>query len=89
MSNVQIYTKSYCPYCISAKHMLKKIGVAFEEIEISTDRALQTEMRERSQRRTVPQIFVGDIHIGGSDDLRVAMKNGQFSEALAKASTVN
>ncbi|ENM5756871.1 TPA: glutaredoxin 3 [Vibrio mimicus] len=83
MPKIEIYTKSYCPYCKAAKQTLNSMGLSYREIEVSTNQALFNEMVNRSQRKTVPQIFVGDVHIGGYDDLVIAIKNGQFKKALA------
>ncbi len=69
MPPVVIYTKSWCPYCSAAKDLLGKKGVTFREIEITGKSDLREEMIKRSGRATVPQIFVGDQHIGGCDDL--------------------
>ncbi len=83
MNNVEIYTKSYCPYCHRAKALLDSKGVSYQEYEISTDRARQQEMAERSARRTVPQIFINGQQIGGSDDLAAAQKSGLLDELLS------
>ncbi|EEY36442.1 glutaredoxin 3 [Vibrio mimicus] len=83
MPKIEIYTKSYCPYCKAAKQTLNSMGLSYREIEVSTSQVLFDEMVNRSQRKTVPQIFVGDVHIGGYDDLVIAIKNGQFKKALA------
>lgn len=69
MPNVVVYSTAICPYCVRAKALLKRKGVDFQEIRIDKDHALMREMMERSQRRTVPQIFVGDHHVGGYDDM--------------------
>ncbi len=69
MPNVVIYTTNICPYCVRAKALLKKKGVTYEERNIERSRALMREMLERSQRRTVPQIFIDDFHVGGYDDM--------------------
>lgn len=69
MPKVTIYTTLICPYCVRAKNLLKKKGVEFEELRIDGSRQLMREMLERSKRRTVPQIFIDDYHIGGYDDL--------------------
>ncbi|WP_415897114.1 glutaredoxin 3 [Neptuniibacter sp. QD72_48] len=68
MPSVEIYTMSYCPYCIAAKRLLKKLGWQFNEIEITGKPKVKTTMVQRTQRRTVPQIFVNNQHIGGFDD---------------------
>lgn len=83
MPKIEIYTKSYCPYCKAAKQTLNSMGLSYREIEVSTSQVLFDEMVNRSQRKTVPQIFVGDVHVGGYDDLVIAIKNGQFKKALA------
>ena len=82
MSNVEIYTKPHCPYCHRAKALLDARHVAYQEFDVSTDSAKLAEMLERSQRRTVPQIFIDGHHIGGSDDLRAADRSGQLDELL-------
>lgn len=70
MPKVEIYTKDYCPYCVKAKQLLDRLGVPYTEIDISHDENLQTQMLERARpRRTVPQIFINDVGIGGCDDL--------------------
>ena len=70
MPHVKIYTTAVCPYCAQAKQVLKARGVAqFEEIRIDTDPAQRDEMVAITGRRTVPQIFIGQTHIGGCDDL--------------------
>lgn len=64
-----IYTTQTCPWCLRAKVLLDKQGIDYREIDVTTDRALQTEMIERTGRQTVPQIFLNEEHIGGFDDL--------------------
>jgi glutaredoxin 3 len=66
---VVMYTKSWCPYCERARALLKAKGVSFEEIDIESNPGQQQEMIRRAGRRTVPQIFIGTRHIGGSDDI--------------------
>lgn len=66
---ITLYTKGYCPYCKRAKALLTAKGVSFHDIEITDNPRLTAEMIERSGRVTVPQIFIGDTHVGGSDDL--------------------
>ena len=82
MKNVTIYSKYYCPYCARAKALLDRKGVDYTEIEVTHDPELQAEMMERSQRRTVPQIFIGDHHVGGSDDLFALERSGVLDELL-------
>ena len=83
MPKVEIYTKDYCPYCMRAKHLLETKGVRFEEYEITNDADGQRDMIQRSGRRTVPQIFIDGVHLGGSDDLIEANRNGQLDRLLA------
>jgi glutaredoxin 3 len=68
--SVEIYTTRYCPYCVSAKALLTRKGISFKELDVSADADLRAEMTRRSHGgMTVPQIFIGDTHVGGSDDL--------------------
>jgi len=70
MQNVKMYTTAVCPYCIRAKQILKAKGVAtIEEVRIDMDPDQRMKMMEITGRRTVPQIFIGDTHVGGCDDL--------------------
>jgi glutaredoxin 3 len=89
MTMVEIYTKSYCPFCHRAKALLDAKGVSYREHEISSDHKLQDEMKERSGRHTVPQIFIDDQHIGGSDDLVLAQNSGLLDELLGFKTAVN
>lgn len=84
MKPVVIYTKSWCPYCAAAKDLLKQKGVAFVEHEITGKADLRDEMIRRSGgRATVPQIFVGDTHVGGCDDLHALDSKGGLDSLLA------
>ncbi len=67
--DVTLYTKAYCPYCMQAKALLEQKDVAFRDIEITNDPVLTAEMKHRSGRHTVPQIFMGEVHVGGASDL--------------------
>ncbi|MHC5351209.1 glutaredoxin 3 [Pseudomonas sp. A46] len=69
MSQVTIYTTQRCPYCVSAKRLLSSKGVTPYEINVEESPQHLAEMMQRSQRRTVPQIFIGEVHVGGFDDL--------------------
>jgi len=83
MIEVIIYSKDYCPYCVKAKTLLKRKGVAFREIDITRDENLQKEVFEKSGgRRTVPQIFIGNHHVGGFDDLHALDKEGKLDALL-------
>lgn len=84
MKPVTIYTKSWCPYCAAAKDLLRKKGAAFTEHEITGKADLREEMTRRSGgRTTVPQIFVGDEHVGGCDDLYDLEARGGLDPLLA------
>jgi len=84
MSKIQIYTTPICPYCVRAKALLKKKGAEFEEIDVFMDSDKRDEMQARSHGgRTVPQIFVGDTHVGGCDDLYALESKGQLDPLLA------
>ena len=83
MAPVTIYTRPFCGFCAQALRMLKEKGVAFTEIEAGMDPVKRTEMKERSGGRTTfPQIFVGEKHIGGCDDLVSLEDSGQFDTLL-------
>lgn len=69
MKKVIIYTTSYCPYCVKAKSLLQRKGVKFEEINVNTDELREAMIAKSGGRKTVPQIFIGDNHVGGCDDL--------------------
>ena len=83
MTNIEIYTKDYCPFCARAKHLLTTKGVSFTEYDVTHDVAGQQEMIERSQRRTVPQIYINGHHVGGHDDLVAADRSGELDKLLA------
>ncbi|MBP8092157.1 MAG: glutaredoxin 3 [Giesbergeria sp.] len=70
MPPIKMYTTAYCPYCIRAKQFLQSRGVAqIEEVRIDADAEARTQMMQSTGRRTVPQIFIGDTHVGGYDDM--------------------
>jgi glutaredoxin 3 len=83
MASVTIYTKSWCPYCSAAKELLTRKGVAFTEHEITGKADLKDEMIKRSGRGTVPQIFVGETHVGGCDDLYTLDQRGGLDPLIA------
>ena len=83
MQPVTIYTKSWCPYCHSAKDLLTKKGVAFNEIDVSEGGKKQAAMAERANgRSSVPQIFIGTTHVGGCDDLYALDRAGKLDPLL-------
>ena len=79
---VTIYTTSVCPYCAAAKTLLSNRQVNFTEIDVSTRPDLREEMIRRSGRRTVPQIFIGETHVGGYDDLAALDGAGMLNALL-------
>jgi glutaredoxin 3 len=84
MKPVEIYTTPLCGYCHAAKRLLTQKGAAFTEYDVSRDSALRARMMERSNGgRTVPQIFVGGIHVGGCDDLYALDGAGRLDPLLA------
>lgn len=84
MKPIAIYTKSWCPYCHSAKELLRRKGWTFTEIDVTTDSEGQQEMSRRAGGRTsVPQIFIGDTHVGGCDDLYALDRAGRLDSLAA------
>lgn len=69
MKKVIIYTTNYCPYCVKAKSLFTRKNIAFEEVKIEDDKTREEMVNKANGRRTVPQIFIGDFHVGGCDDL--------------------
>ncbi len=80
---VVIYTGALCGYCAMAKRLLQDKGVAYQEIPVDMDVPRRAEMEQRSGRRTVPQIFIGEQHIGGYDDLAALERAGKLDALLA------
>ena len=84
MKPVEIYTTPTCPYCQAAKALLTRKGAAYVEVDVSRDPALRDAMTQRAGgRRTVPQIFIGTTHVGGSDDLHALEHAGKLDALLA------
>lgn len=83
MPPVEIYTTRYCPYCTRAKALLKRKGVEFKEIDLAGNYELRDEMIQRANgRTTVPQIFIGKVHVGGCDDLHDLDYDGKLDPLL-------
>jgi glutaredoxin 3 len=83
MARVKIYTTPICPYCARAKSLLKKKGAEFDEIDVFMDGDARSEMETKSNgRQTVPQIFVGETHVGGCDDLYALEHDGKLDSLL-------
>ncbi len=86
MPRVRIYTSPICPYCVRAKALLKKKGAEFQEIDVFADPEARAAMESESHgRRTVPQIFVGETHVGGCDDLYALESSGELDALLEDA----
>ncbi|HOB95207.1 MAG TPA: glutaredoxin 3 [Aquabacterium sp.] len=86
MTSVRMYTTQVCPYCIRAKALLKQRGVeAIDEVRIDLDPAQRDQMIALTGRRTVPQIFIGDTHVGGCDDLMALDRAGGLQPLLQGA----
>ena len=82
-ARVLMYTTAVCPYCIRAKQLLKARGVTeIEEVRVDLDPERRDEMMQKTQRRTVPQIFIGDTHVGGCDDLHALEAAGKLKPLL-------
>jgi glutaredoxin 3 len=84
MSKVQIYTTQWCPYCNAAKSLLQQKGVAFEEFDAESPEDRASMMQRANGRRTVPQIFIGDTHVGGFDDMAALDRRGKLDALLAQ-----
>ena len=84
MAPVELYTTPFCPYCVSAKDLLRRKGVGFTEINVAGAPDLRAQMVERANgRTTVPQIFIGPTHVGGCDDLYELDEAGKLDPLLA------
>jgi glutaredoxin 3 len=82
MPTVKLYTKSFCPYCVRAKALLDRKGIAYQEIDAEHDDALRTWLVEATGQRTVPQIFVGDRSLGGFSDIDALDRQGKLDAIL-------
>ena len=86
MSGVTIYSSPFCPYCFMAKRLLQQKGVTFDEVDIMAEPGRRAEMMDRAGgRRTVPQIFIGETHVGGNDDLQALEEAGKLDALLQDA----
>ena len=85
MNKIEIYTKTYCPYCVMAKNLLQSKGLSFTEIQVDHNEEDLEKMLNRSGgRKTVPQIFINDVHVGGYDDLSALESENQLDSLLKK-----
>lgn len=84
-SNIIVYSGRLCTYCNAAKRLLDKKGVEYKEILVDDDPAIRAEMEQRSKRTSVPQIFIGETHVGGFDDLATLNREGKLDGMLGLA----
>ena len=84
MAKIEIYTSPWCGYCARAKGLLDQKGASYDEMDVMEDAAKRAEMRQRSNRTTVPQIFINGEHIGGSDELAALEQAGKLDALLAQ-----
>src|SRR5690606_38418111 len=80
---ITVYTSAMCGYCVAAKNFLKSRGLDWDEVRVDLDPAERTRLVERTGRTTVPQIFVGDVHVGGYDDMMALHRAGKLEPLLA------
>jgi glutaredoxin 3 len=80
--SVLMYSSPYCKYCIAAKDLFNKLKIPFEDIDVNTSHSKRTEMVDKSGRKTVPQIFIDDHHVGGFDDLKALEDNGKLKKFM-------
>jgi glutaredoxin 3 len=81
---VTMYATGWCPYCARARALLDRRGIAWTEIDVESEPAKRAEMIARSGRRTVPQIWIGETHVGGSDDLHELERRGELDRLLGR-----
>jgi glutaredoxin 3 len=84
MAKIEMYTTQWCGYCARARALFEKKGVTFDEMDVMEDDGKRTEMRTRSNRTSVPQIFINGQHIGGSDELAALEQQGRLDALLAQ-----
>lgn len=82
---VTIYTRKYCGYCVRAKDLLDRIGADYQEVPVDRDAEAFETMKRKSGNRTVPQIWIGQTHVGGCDELMALERSGQLRSMLAEA----
>jgi len=83
MPKITIYSSDHCPYCVRAKDLLTRKKASFDEVRIDLDPSAKEAMMTLTNRRTVPQIFIGDVHVGGCDDLFALDRTGELDKLLA------
>jgi len=85
MPRVLLYTTRVCPFCLAAKELLRQKGVAFEEMDLTDQPEARAGLRQQTGRTTVPQIFIGEKHVGGFDDLKALDHRGELDRLLQGA----
>lgn len=83
--SVKMYTRRYCSYCVRAKQLLDELGAGYTEISVDNDPAALDVMKRDSGQRTVPQIWIGQTHVGGCDELMALHRSGRLLSLLAQA----
>ncbi|MEQ1621064.1 MAG: glutaredoxin 3 [Methylococcales bacterium] len=83
MPEILIYSSTICPYCIMAKRLLDRKGAKYSEINVDGNPELREAMMQKTKRRTVPQIYIGDYHVGGFDDLQALDRQQKLDPLLA------
>lgn len=84
MAEVLIYRTQYCPYCDMAKRLFDEMGVDYKQIDVSTDAEERARLVERTGQRTVPQIFIDDVSVGGFTDVQALKRTGELDEMLGR-----
>ncbi len=82
MASVLMYSTGFCPYCVRARLLLERKGVNYQDIRVDLEPALRAEMIQRSGRTSVPQIFIGEVHVGGCDDMYALEREGRLDPLL-------
>ncbi len=80
---IVMYTTRFCPFCVRARHLLKHKGAVFQDIPVDGDPELRRAVMDKSGQHTVPQIWIGDFHVGGCDELMQLERQGKLDEYLA------
>lgn len=80
---ITVYTTSSCPYCVAAKDLLERKGLKFKEIDVTSPERRLMLLKKAQGRKTVPQIFIGGLHVGGYDDLLTLDQSGELGELIA------
>lgn len=86
MAKIKVFTANLCPYCTMAEKLLERKGLQYQEINVDSQPGLRQELMNKTKRRTVPQIFVGDVHVGGFDDLYALEQSGKLDELVEAVS---